>query len=417
MYKYKGIAMKTLAMGMVAFTATILFSCGGGGGGGGGTATPVTTPAVTPCTGIEVFDGCLSRQEFEGRQTTIARERLAGSEFQAQWGLETINAHRAHAALEAKYGGQVKPGTGVTIGFIDNGIDRNHPEFRGATITETTLVPGGSGSHGTSVASVIAAQSNSRGFVGVAPGATIEMGSIGFGTAGPYYAPIELPDLVTEDADFERNFRSIFARDVDILNLSLSYQGIIENYDERGLRMNFPRTIAAQAQADAEEKRIIVWSASNDNGASCMPGTPNCYGRRIDGALCTPGTPNCYGRDIREDPENDAACIVGTPGCVPGRIVASSPSVSAGLAVRISELASHSIAVVALDQDGTIASFSNRCGIAADICIAAPGVNVLAAAFDSTVSPPRIRIWYSKWHVLFRPDGSGWPGLDETLFP
>lgn len=374
-------------MGMVMFTATILLSCGGGGGGGGsGVATP---PVASPCTGIKVFDGCLSQQEFEGRQASIARERLASSEFQAQWGLETINAHRAHAALEAKYGGQVKPGAGVTIGFIDDGIDRNHPEFSGVAITETIIrPPGGDGSHGTWVASVIAAQANGQGFVGVAPGAAIEMGTISFGTADPLYSPISLMSLAAADAGFERDLKSIFARDIDILNLSLSYQGIIENYNEEDLRRNFSRTIAAQAQADAEEKRIIVWSASNHNDTLCRLSTPNCdNGVRPthDGSFvaCTLGTPNCYGVRPTHD-GNLVTCTLGTPNCDNGYIVASSPSVSAGLAVRISELRSHSIAVVALDQDGTIAGFSNRCGIAADICIAAPGVGVMAAAAGST---------------------------------
>lgn len=324
---------------MVVFTSTILFSCGGGGGGGG-------SGIASPCTGIRVFDGCLSRQEFERRRAPIASTRLVNSEFQAQWGLETINAHRAHAALEAKYGRRVRPGTGVTVGFVDNGIDRNHPEFRGVAITETTIQSGGSRSHGTPVASVIAAQSNGRGFVGVAPGVAIEMGAIMFGTAPTYYTPISLPDLAAADAGLERILKTMFARDVDILNLSFSYSGIIENYNERDLRMNFPKTIAAQAQAGAEEKRILVWSASNDNGA-----------------LCTLGTPNC-----------DSS----------GYITASSPSITAGLAAKISELASHSIAVVALDEDGTIAGFSNRCGIAQNTCIAAPGVNIVSADAGST---------------------------------
>ena len=56
----------------------------------------------------------------------------------------------------------------------------------------------------------------------------------------------------------------------------------------------------------------------------------------------------------------------------------------AGLAARMPELRNHSIAVVAL-QDGMsgaeIADFSNRCGIAADYCIAAPGADVAFAYF------------------------------------
>ncbi|MDE0377895.1 MAG: S8 family serine peptidase, partial [Rhodospirillales bacterium] len=48
----------------------------------------------------------------------------------------------------------------------------------------------------------------------------------------------------------------------------------------------------------------------------------------------------------------------------------------AGLPVRIPKLRGHSVAVVATDEQGRIAEFSNRCGIAKDFCLAAPGVNI-----------------------------------------
>ena len=53
-----------------------------------------------------------------------------------------------------------------------------------------------------------------------------------------------------------------------------------------------------------------------------------------------------------------------------------------GLVARIEELQGHSIAVVALSPDGgAITNFSNRCGIAANFCIAAPGEEVTVAYF------------------------------------
>ena len=54
----------------------------------------------------------------------------------------------------------------------------------------------------------------------------------------------------------------------------------------------------------------------------------------------------------------------------------SSVEIVAGLPVRIPELRGHSLAVVATDEQGMIAEFSNRCGIAKDFCLAAPGVNI-----------------------------------------
>ena len=64
-----------------------------------------------------------------------------------------------------------------------------------------------------------------------------------------------------------------------------------------------------------------------------------------------------------------------------GSVVAQSVEVLSGLPARISQLRGHHIAVVAIGEDGEIASFSNRCGIAADFCLAAPGAGVRAAYF------------------------------------
>ena len=146
------------------------------------------------------------------------------------------------------------------------------------------------------------------------------------------------------------------SRSIDILNLSIGFDGIIDNYTEQDLRDNFGDAIAAMAQAGAAEKRILVWSAGNAHGDPCDAGTNNCVGGTVD------------------PPE-------------PGTIDAVSVEVLSGLPVRIAELREHSIAVVAVaeddDADGypEIASFSNRCGIGADWCIAAPGEDVEIAVF------------------------------------
>ena len=130
---------------------------------------------------------------------------------------------------------------------------------------------------------------------------------------------------------------------MDILNLSIGNHGIIDDYGETGLRANFGRAITEMAQTGAADKAILVWAAGNAHGRSCASPTANC--------------------------EN-------------GNINAVSVEVMPGLAARIPELKGHSIAVVALrSSDETISSFSNRCGIAADYCIAAPGQAVRTAYF------------------------------------
>ena len=129
---------------------------------------------------------------------------------------------------------------------------------------------------------------------------------------------------------------------------------MIENYDDvPALRTSLPMTIEVLAQSDRKDKTILVWAAGNSNESLCRPGTDNCIG----------GTETDY---------------LGRPA---GLLDSSSPDLLAGLMVRIEELRGHSIASVATGEDGEIAFFSSRCGIAADWCIAAPGFGVWAAYF------------------------------------
>ena len=103
--------------------------------------------------------------------------------------------------------------------------------------------------------------------------------------------------------------------------------------------------IVAEAQSgrDDADKTLLVWAAGNSHGNSCTDA------------------------DLSEGVE--------------GKVVASSPAVLAGLPVHVEELRSHSVAVVATQRDGTLASFSNRCGVAAQWCVAAPGADLVVAYY------------------------------------
>ena len=264
----------------------------------------------------------------------------------------------AYGNLNLLQGEEAEPGAGVTIGFIDTGIDVDHPAFAGKAVTEEFLSGAADetgvnrSSHGTAVASVAAAAptSFSSAAHGVAWGADIAMFSIRAGSGGRSgYRPISLRGLQSRQnevagwADRVRAWRDGDRR-VDILNLSVGFSGIIDSYSEQDLRNNFGAAIAAMAQADVSEKTIFVWAAGNAHGRPCNPLT----------------TAHC---------ENNA-------------INAVSAEVLPGLAARIEELRAHTIAVVALSpEEGRIADFSNRCGIAAVFCIAAPGEEVRIAYF------------------------------------
>ena len=317
-----------------------------------------------PAKCITVHDGdCVTPEAFAESAAERVDEYRLDENFQNQWGLSHIKADVAYANLSVLKGEDAKPGAGVTIGFIDTGIDLDHSAFAaktaaGMNVTEEFTPDavdetGADGfSHGTAVASIAAGArlANPRYPHGVAWGADIAMFSLTLGTSDGVYTPISVEDLAHYDAQDAALYEQALswrdgARKVDILNLSFGLQGLIDRYTEQELRDNYGSTLAALAQADADEKTILVWAAGNTHGDSCDPSTTDFCGEY-------------------------------------GAVNAVSPSILAGLPARIEEIRGHSIAVAALNRvDGQIATFSNRCGIASDYCIAAPGERVWFAYF------------------------------------
>ena len=161
---------------------------------------------------------------------------------------------------------------------------------------------------------------------------------------GPYM-PVDVAGLGTDD--YAAWFNRAFDDGVDVLNLSWGFSGLIEHYGEAELRRNHQAAIEALAQAHRTEKTLVVVAAGNSNGRECDPETDGCEEVR----------PGEY------------------------RIRANSPELLPGLPLRIAELRSHMVAVAATRRDGELASFSNRCGMAARWCMAAPGEEILTARY------------------------------------
>ena len=303
--------------------------------------------------------GCISGAEFEFRRDRIAREHLADPEYQQQshQALVWINAHQAHAALEVVHGSGTKPGEGVTIGVIDSGVDLNHYELAGAQLEEFLLqgVPDETAndprgfSHGTEVTGVIAAQPESSvvlksaSIIGLAWGADFKVFAAPISGLDPNSYP---GGYDPRTYDWAQAYRTVLASGVDIVNSSYYAVGIfVENYTAAQLRAALPQ-LKAVAQAGVAEPAIFVWAAGNDNGAPCSP-------------------------------QSDENCITVNP--TTGRFNATSPSLLGGAVARLPELQGHNVVVAALAEDGSIADYSNRCGIAADWCIAAPGTSLIVA--------------------------------------
>ena len=338
------------AASMALATAILASACGGGGGGGGGVRMVEDPPDAN----------------IQAQAETIASRYRNSSEFSRQWGLGRTRADRAYAHMELALGSDFSAGKGVTIGIVDTGIDLNHPAFvttandsdKDRTITRT-LLPGASIengseiSHGTLVAGVAAGGRN-VGFPGsthgVAWNANLAVFAVPLGTGDGIYRPVDLSNFSPQNqSGMNQWFSRPIAAGVDILNLSLSLTGMIESYSESTLRTALGNMIQTMAQPGVADKTILVWGASNSHGDTCLPGAT---------------APEC-----KLDSNGDL------------KVDATSPSVLAGLPAKISELRGHVIAVVSVGESGAISSFSNRCGIAAEWCLAAPGENILAPHF------------------------------------
>ena len=374
---------RTVAALPVLAALALLPGCGGGGG------SPAPQPAVqavTPprpqpqpqqvCYRTAEF-GCLPTRRYEAERGTLEDGHNREDDFTNQWGLAAIRADRAYAQLELRHGAGTEPGSGQTVGIIDYGIDTGHPFFAGKTVTEhffgnATDETGLDGfSHGTAVASVIAGRPSDRhardtgAARGVARGADVAMFVADTLTAAATYSATTPSALDGVDEIWATRFDHVIgwrngARSIDFLNLSWVFPGIIDQYTSEVLDDNFGSAIEAMAQENASEKTIFVWAAGNDQGSDC-----------------------------------EAADFTGHPHlCVNGKLNASSVTLLAGLPARIPELRGHTIAVVAVAPDGDgdgdyeIARFSNRCGIAAEWCIAAPGESIRTAYFGPDPDNP-----------------------------
>ena len=255
----------------------------------------------------------------------------------------------AYANLQVVQGREVEPGAGTTVAVMDSGFVTEHPELAGARFSETVLQQSSNGedfSHGTAVASIIAAQRDGRGFAGIAWGADVEGFVIPLGD-----------EQALQSFDWKEAFRTVLASGADVVNMSYAASGrFVENRTADELRNSvLGPEFEAMAQAGVTDPVLFVRAAGNDHGQSCDLGRP-----RVEN--CTPDSAN---------PTR-------------GRHVASSPNMDSGAVALLDELQGHVVVVVAVDGRGRVASHSNRCGIAGPWCVAAPGVDIRLAYADGS---------------------------------
>ena len=204
-------------------------------------------------------------------------------------------------------------GKGVTVGVFDTGASPDHPDLRYASVSYDRFDPNGDGidvdGHGTHVAGIIAARKNDDGMHGVAYEASIAS-----------YALIGR-GLFNPDAAWAGAIDSMRQGDVHIINNSWGttcrfYDCPITDWSRDEVEAFRPLSIDALHQyADAGGVQVFATG-------------------------------------------NDGLDEVG---------------MQAGLPYLFSELEKGWLAVAAVGEEGDLASYSNRCGVAAGWCLAAPG--------------------------------------------
>ncbi len=317
-------------------------------GGSGGTERPPPPPVVGPSDPdgpdpLSFPDEPGLTEEQESERSSFADS----TEFARQWSLAEIGADYAYAR---GYTGQ-----GVTVGIIDTGIDPNHSAFAGRLHSRSGVAsqscPNGfcsfsairdTGRHGTVVGGVIAANRTGSVMHGVAYEAELLALGIQLGSATPVYRPVNLsnPGSFRSIDEQSQGLYRRFGSATRIINHSFGYEGLVTDYTAAQYRAAFGRTVDSLIQAGTpdSEKIILVWAAGNSNG--------------------------------RRDARGNLAD-------------ASSPNLTAATPHYFPELRGHFVSVVATGRDGTIASYSNRCGVAADYCMAAPGSGIRGPAAGS----------------------------------
>lgn len=334
----KGRAGNAKAPRAISPTALVLVAALAAGCGGGGGPRPAASG---------------SDPSPPGSGPSGSNDYAQHSEYRAAWGFRATNAAAAYGRIAGRDGRGTAPGAGARVAVIDTGIDSGHWEFDGLAITGTgPSYP--DGSHGTAVSSVIAAGRNGsrtpswlsgNDFHGLAwELSRLEVKRVPLGSgSNENYVGTPVAD-VDDRVDWLAQQYSGLSATADFVNMSFAVRGLVENYRNLSFGPLYAPAIATLAQTGTQTgKTVLVIAAGNDHGDRCVAPEPNCVGDSID---------------------------------------ASSPALFAGLPVLEASLRKHVVAVVATDARGRIASFSNRCGVAAKWCIAAPGVDIPVASSD-----------------------------------
>ena len=325
----------TLALGLVV----TLCGCGGGGGGqkSADSGIQIPPPSSNQDNSKPPWNSFADQIQDPSNLNDLATQ-FETDEYEAMGALAMINASSAYA--------RGATGAGIAVGVIDSGVYEEHIEFAQGSDNKVEYAGSDYSSgnprsddaigHGTLVAGIIAANrdgtlvSSGINMHGVAFDASILAYEIPLGSGSGPYDPLDVEQINFSDDNYFANRFNTMADQVDIINLSFGFSGVVTSYTAAQVELAFGLTIDALAQQNKSrsERSIFVFSAGN------------------------------AWNDI--DDEGNT-------------VDADSPELMPGLPYLFPELKDHMLAVAAVDDKGEIAFYSNRCGVAADYCLVAPG--------------------------------------------
>lgn len=247
-----------------------------------------------------------------------------GLEYDAQYGLRQLNIAAANNSGLT--------GLGVRMAVVDSGIDASHTEFLGRQIsgrnfgsTDSLGYLTDSVGHGTHVAAIMAANRNGMGMRGVAYDAALYAYKISSFNRGGRGDTTALSGVASDTAWAEVIKQHTSDR-ILVSNNSWGSTSSIDTTSEGQLRTTYQSSIPALVQAQ-QQGTIFVFAAGNS--------------------------------------------------------AADNPSLTGAMPALITELKPQWLVTVAVDENLRETAFTNRCGVAADFCVTAPGVNIFSAQANS----------------------------------
>ena len=325
----------TLALGILI----ALCGCSGGGGGqkSADNGISLPPPGSNQDNSKPPWNSFADQIQDPSNLAELTSE-FETDEYAGSGALAMINASSAYA--------RGATGAGVTVGVIDSGVYEEHIEFAqgsgdkveyaGSDYSASRPRSNDAVGHGTLVAGVIAANRDQLisqeglNMHGVAFDANLLAYEIPLGSGEGPYDPLEVEQITFSDDNYFASRFTTMADQVDIINMSFGFAGVITSYSATQVEAAFGRSIDALSQQNKSRGQRSIFVISAGNAYNNLDEFDNT-------------------------------------------VEADSPELLPGLPYLFPELKDHMLAVVAVDDSGEIAFYSNRCGVAADFCLAAPG--------------------------------------------